>query len=384
MAPAIKIPKPGKTGTPKGMEGVRPGSAQAIKAGYKPPKPPKPPARPGGARVPFAVSFNPDGTTTLKPPPAAPRAAAAPAAPPPPVAPAAPTTPFNYANAFLADPRYATGLAGITQTQLGIGSKYGFTLNRDTTEGSPTKGMVLYRVPGTEPGKGNITGRIDPVTGAYTYVDPSGKVYDVTNLELDVIPIKRGEAGYLEGGLGQAAAGSERQQFAIGDTAAQAGARRSGMRASSSAMESQALQNALRGLNVGAAGELGGTTNRYADLLNSIFPDLVKKAGEYAAAPVETPAAPEAPAPEAAAPAAPEYLGYNQAPTPPPGTLGAGPGGAFMTLVGDLTLERNTNDAAIRQGLRAFLNNPAYQLTPQQIRYINSLITGRYKGKKKY
>jgi hypothetical protein len=330
----------------------------------------------------MAVSFNPDGTTTLKPPPAAPRAAAAPAAPPPPpVAPAAPTTPFNYADAFLADPRYATGLAGITQTQLGIGSKYGFTLNRDTTEGSPTKGMVLYRVPGTEPGKGNITGRIDPVTGAYTYVDPSGKVYDVTNLELDVIPIKRGEAGYLEGGLGQAAAGSEKQQFAIGDAAAQAGARRSGMRASSSAMESQALQNALRGLNVGAAGELGGTTNRYADLLNSIFPDLVKKAGEYETPPVETPAAP---APEAAAPAAPEYLGYNQAPTPPPGTLGAGPGGAFMTMIGDLTLERNTNDAAIRQGLRALLNNPAYQLSPQQIRYINSLITGRYKGNKKY
>jgi hypothetical protein len=55
-----------------------------------------------------------------------------------------------------------------------------------------------------------------------------------------------------------------------------------------------------------------------------------------------------------------------------------------MTLVGDLTLERNTNDAAIRQGLRALLNNPAYQLTPRQIRYINSLITGRYKGNKKY
>jgi hypothetical protein len=332
----------------------------------------------------MVVSFNPDGTTTSKPP-AAPKAAAAPP-PPPPVAPAAPTTPFNYADAFLADPRYATGLAGITQTQLGIGSKYGFTLNRDTTEGSPTKGMVLYRVPGTEPGKGNITGRIDPVTGAYTYVDPSGTVYDVTKLELDVIPIKRGEVGYLEGGLGQAAAGSEKQQFAVGDAAAQAGLRRSGMRASSSAMESQALQNALRGLNVGAAGELGGTTNRYADLLNTIFPDLVKKAGEYAAAPVETPAAPEAPAPEAAAPAAPEYAGYN---TPVPGNptsgpLTPGPGGQFMTMIGNVTLERNTNDAAIRQGLRAFLNNPAYQLTAQQKAYINSLITGRYKGNKKY
>jgi hypothetical protein len=55
-----------------------------------------------------------------------------------------------------------------------------------------------------------------------------------------------------------------------------------------------------------------------------------------------------------------------------------------MTLVGDLTLERNTNDKAIREGLRALLNNPAYQLSAQQKAYINSLITGRYKGNKKY
>ena len=269
-------------------------------------------------------------------------------------------------------------MAGITQSQLGIGEKYGSYLNRDA------KGMVMYRVPGTEPGAGNISARVDPVTGTFTYVDPSGKEYKVTELEIDVVPIKRGQAGYLLGALGQTAAGSEKQQFAVGDAAAQAGLRRSGMRASSSAMESQALQNALRNLSIGQGQDYLGTTNRYADLLNTIFPDLVKKAGEYAAAPVETPAAPEAPAPEAAAPAAPEYLGYNQAPTPPPGTLGAGPGGAFMTLVGDLTLERNTNDAAIRQGLRALLNNPAYQLTAQQKAYINSLITGRYKGNKKY
>lgn len=373
MAPAIKIPKPGKTGTPKGMEGVRPGSAPKL------PKPPKPPRRPGGP--PMVVSFNPDKTTTLKAPAAPPAAAAAPP-PPPPVAPAAPTTPFDYANAFLADPRYAPGMAGITQSQLGIGSKYGFTLNRDTTEGSPTKGMVMYRVPGTEPGKGNITGRVDPVTGTFTYVDPSGKAYSVADLELDVIPVKRGEAGYLEGALGQAAAGSEKQQFGIGDVAARSGAGRSGMRAASAVAETQALQNALRGLNVGAAGELAGTTTRYADLLNTIFPDLVKRAGEYEAPPVETPAAPEAPAP--AAPAAPEYSGYNTPGAPTSGPLSPGPGGGFMTVVGDVTLERNTNDAAIRAGLRALLKNPAYQLTPQQIRYINSLITGRYKGNKKY
>ena len=158
------------------------------------------------------------------------------------------------------------------------------------------------------------------------------------------------------------------------------------MRASSSSAETQALQDALRNLSVRSGGEFAGTTGRYADLVNTIFPDLVKRAGEYATPPVEAPAAPEAPAAAAPAPApaAPEYLGYNAAPTPPPGTLGAGPGGAFMTLVGDLTLERNTTDKAIREGLRAFLKNPAYQLSPQQIRYINSLITGRYKGNKKY
>jgi hypothetical protein len=55
-----------------------------------------------------------------------------------------------------------------------------------------------------------------------------------------------------------------------------------------------------------------------------------------------------------------------------------------MTLIGDVTLERNTNDAAIRENLRRLLKNPAYQLTAQQKAYINSLITGRYKGNKKY
>jgi hypothetical protein len=384
VAPAIKIPKSGKTGTPPGMEGVRPKPPKAL----KPPGRPTPLKRPGGARVPFVVTLDPSKGSTFTPSAKLPDAPAAPPAPPAaastPPPPAAPTTPFNYADAFLADPRFATGMAGITQTQLGVGSNYGFTLNRDTTEGSPTKGMVLYRVPGTEPGKGNITGRVDPVTGAFTYVDPSGEVYDVTKLELDVIPIKRGERGYLQGALGQAAAGSEKQQFAIGDAAARAGARRSGMRASSSSAETQALQDALRNLSVRSGGEFAGTTGRYADLINTIFPDLVKRAGEYATPPAEAPAAPEAPA--AAAPAAPEYAGYN-APVPgnpTSGTLSAGPGGQFMTMIGNVTLERNTNDKAIREGLRAFLNNPAYQLSAQQIRYINSLITGRYKGNKKY
>jgi hypothetical protein len=221
--------------------------------------------------------------------------------------------------------------------------------------------------------------------GKPVYKDSTGKVYAPAELEMDINRIAKGEAGYLEGSLGAAEATSERNQFNVGDVAARAGARRSGMRAQAGAAETAALQSALSGLTQKAAGELTGIDKQYADLYSSIFRTLLPRA-EALAAPTttEVPVAPEAPAAPAPAPAAPEYLGYNQAPTPPPGTLGAGPGGAFMTLVGDLTLERNTTDKAIREGLRALLNNPAYQLSPQQIRYINSLITGRYKGNKKY
>jgi hypothetical protein len=263
-------------------------------------------------------------------------------------------------------------MAGITQTQLGIGSNYGFTLNRDTTEGSPTKGMVLYRVPGTEPGKGNITGRVDPVTGAFTYVDPSGKVYDVTTLELDVIPIKRGEAGYLEGAFGRTEAGSENRQAAIGDAAAQSGLRRSGMRASSSSAESQALQDALRSLSVRSAGELAGTTNRYADLLNSIFPDLVKRAGEYATPPAEAPAAPEAPAAEVVPPAAPVNTNpLTETGLVPSQALSAGPQGQFMGQAGAIVAQR---DAPYAQKVASLNALKRFALTAQQLKWIRDWI----------
>jgi hypothetical protein len=131
--------------------------------------------------------------------------------------------------------------------------------------------------------------------------------------------------------------------------------------------------------------DVGTTAAKYADLYRTIFDSIKGQAADYNAVPVPAPA-PEAPAAEASAPAAPEYQGYN-APVPgnpTSGPLSPGPGGQFMTMLGNLTLERNTNDKAIREGLRAFLNNPAYQLTAQQKAYINSLITGRYKGNKKY
>jgi hypothetical protein len=215
------------------------------------------------------------------------------------------------------------------------------------------------------------------------YKDADGKPYTADQLEIDVVKIKPGEAGYLEGALGSNIATSELNMRKLGDAAAQSGVGSSGIRGSMASQEGAGRASREFNLYTKGMADVGTTAAKYADLYRTIFDSIKGQAADYNSAPAPAPEAP-APAAEAPAPAAPEYLGYNQAPTPPPGTLGAGPGGAFMTLVGDLTLERNTTDKAIREGLRAFLKNPAYQLTPQQIRYINSLITGRYKGNKKY
>jgi hypothetical protein len=215
------------------------------------------------------------------------------------------------------------------------------------------------------------------------YKDADGKPYTADQLEIDVVRIKPGEAGYLEGALGSNVATSELNMRKLGDAAAQSGVGSSGIRGSMASQEGAGRAGREFSLYTKGMADVGATAAKYADLYRTIFDSIKGQAADYNSAPAPAPEAP-APAAEAPAPAAPEYLGYNQAPTPPPGTLGAGPGGAFMTLVGDLTLERNTTDKAIREGLRAFLKNPAYQLTAQQIRYINSLITGRYKGNKKY
>jgi hypothetical protein len=98
----------------------------------------------------------------------------------------------------------------------------------------------------------------------------------------------------------------------------------------------------------------------------------------------DTTTPPAATTPPAPTPPASTYSGYNDPTAPTGGALSPGPGGGFMKVIGNVTLERNTNDAQIRQNLRAFLNNPAYKLTAQQKEYINNLIKGRYSGNKKY
>lgn len=401
MAPAIKLPKPGKTGTPKGMEGVRPGSPQAIRAGYKPPRPPKAPGKPGGA--PFAVSFNADGSTTLKPP-AAPAATAA----PPAATTTTVTTPGTPPNAawwqsqYTSNPSFLLTDPTLRAAQNQTSTNYGYVINRDTTEGSPTKGQAYYRAP-----------KIDPVTkkpvldetgkpvylatgilqtfddaGKPIYKDAAGKVYAPADLEMDINRIAKGQEGYLEGALGAAEATSEKNQFGIGDVAARAGLRRSGMRGQASAAETGALQSALSGLTKRAAGELTGIDKQYADMFSAIFKDLAPQAAALAApttTTVEAPAAAPA-APAAETPVAPtyagqptdqtSYAGYGQ---PQSGsTLSAGPGGQFLKMIDDITISSQAAGGGTfgwKDQVSALERmKKTYSLTPRQIKYLDDKI----------
>ena len=361
MAPKIRVPNPNKTGTPAGMEGVRPGSPAAIKAGYKPPKPIKPPKTPSASTA--------SGETIATPPA---------------VTPSAPTVPYNYSAGFAADPRYATGIANIAASQVGIGNEYGLVVNRDTNASSPTYGMAMFRVPGQEAGTGTITAKIDPVTGLSVYSDATGKVYPVVDLELDVRELKPGEPGYLKGAIGGTTAQGQNQQYNIANQSAQGGARRSGMRSSMAAMEVGALQGALSKLGLGSATAFRGTTDQYLNLLNAIFPDQADKAAALASAGT-TPPAPVVETPAAVAPVADTASsGSGFVKTVTPDASGALKGGAFTDLIGNITLPRNTSDKAIREALNNVLTSTKYKLTAQQKAYIKSLITGRYKGNKKY
>lgn len=381
MAPAIKIPKPNKTGTPKGMEGVRPGSPQAIKAGYKPPKPLKGPGKPGGA--PFAVSFNADGTTTLKPP-AAPKVAAPPA--PTTTTVTTPGTPPNAAwwnSQYTSDPSFLLTDPVLRAAQNQTSTNYGYVINRDTTEGSPTKGQAYYRVP-----------KIDPVTkkpvldetgkpvylatgilqtfddaGKPIYKDSAGKVYAPADIEMDITRIARGEAGYLEGALGAAEAASENNQFRIGDAAARAGLRSSGMRASASSAESSALQSALSGLTKRAAGELTGIDKQYADMFSSIFKGLAPQAAALAAPTTTTvEAPPAAPAAEVVPPpAAPNTNPNTETGLVPRQALSAGPNGQFMGQTNAIVAQR---DAPYAQKVASLNALKRFALTPQQLKWI--------------
>lgn len=274
--------------------------------------------------------------------------------PPPPVKP-----PFDYANAYITDPRYTKGVAAIAADQAGYGASYGLIINRDTTVGSPTFGMALFRPKGSTSGSGNITAKIDPVTGLSTYSDPSGKTYTAAEIEMDIMQIARGQAGYLKGSLGNTQEQSNNNQFAIADAAAQAGAGKSGMRVTKASEELYNLQNALSKLTAGYGSDLAGTTIKYQDLLNTIQPTVLESATAYG-----TPA-PDAPADAPAAPAAPV--------APVARSLTSGPKGEFAAVINGLMNPTHDMDPKVR--LRELKNlYTHYALTPKQKKYVDDLI----------
>lgn len=285
MARAPRAPRV-QTGTPPGMEGVRPGSPAAVAAGYRPPRPPRPPRTPpgyvgqAGTGNPYA-GFSGTPTVVAPTPSIAPPAAAA--APPPPPAPTFQPTSAWWMSQLAADPRYMTTAPLLDEQRAGIGRSYGFTVARDA------QGRPLYR---TAAGATGITQQLDD-KGAIIYRDAAGNTYQPGDLQLDIQRIGRGQTGYLSGQFGAAEAGSEARQYRIGEEAARAGLGRSGMRASTQTQEAAALQSALAGLTSRAGAELAGVDEKFAELYREIYGDLAKRADELAA-PV---AVPEAPAP---------------------------------------------------------------------------------------
>jgi hypothetical protein len=278
--------------------------------------------------------------------------------------PATPTAPYDYSKGFSADPRYATGIANIAADQVGIGNEYGYVVNRDTDPKSPTYGATKWLAPGQEPGQGTITPKIDPTTGNSVYSDATGKVYDVSEITLDVRELKPGEPGYLKGSIGNAAATSANNQQTVGQNAALAGVQRSGMRASGAAMEAGALQGALSKLGLGAATAFRGTTNKYAELLNAIKADQVDKAADFANVGTPTPPAPVV----TPAPAAPNTNPNTQTGLAVGQKLSGGPKGQFMGQVGAILAIRDMSPKDRIQQLRAFARE--YDLTPEQKKYV--------------
>jgi len=283
-----------------------------------------------------------------------------------------------------------TPILGAEQNQ--IGSTYGLVLRRDLTEGSETKGQPLYRLPTEASGAGTVRQTGFNEKGDPVYKDGAGNVVtDIAGLVLDYSALKAGDPGYLQGAIGNAAATSQKNQFSIADAAARSGVRRSGMSGEASAEETRNAQNLNSSLLQRAGGDYTTNLGKWASLYNQIYQGLLPKA-EALAAPVETttevPVAPEAPVVDTTAPtpsAASSGSGFFSTVTPDAGgALSPGPNGEFMKLLGNVTLERNTSDKAIREALNGVLNNPKYKLTAQQRNYIKSLITGRYKGNKKY
>jgi hypothetical protein len=198
----------------------------------------------------------------------------------------------------------------LTAAQNQIGSSYGLTLRRNTTNNQP-----LFRLANQAAGTGTIEQSGFDASGNPVYKDAAGNVVDVTKtpLSLDYVAIKPGETGYLQGALGKTAATSANTQQSLADAAAARGARRSGMREYGARSETQNLQNALAGLAERAGGEYSTNLGKWADLYNKIYEGLVPNAAALAAPTTTTT---EVPVPTPTPTTAPSTTPVNPMSTP--------------------------------------------------------------------
>lgn len=307
MARVPRAPRPPRGGTPAGMEGVRPGSPAAVAAGYRPPRAPRSPRTPPR----YNLSLDEEQKRQIK---------QQSLTPPPTV-----TTPFKpdaawWTKQFAADNRYMTIAPAIVGRQQTAAESYGYTIDR-SPQGQP---YYVSRSTGVRKILQQLTPEGTPAldeNGRPIYTDEQGNRYNIGDLDLSITEKKRGEEGYLAGALGGTTAESERRQFGIGDVAAQAGVGRSGMRGQATATEAQNLINALRNLQLRAAGEFAGGQTELANLYNDIYKTLVETAGSQPGTTTETPAATP---PSASIPIAPPGISVPSA--TPPGMEGIRPG----------------------------------------------------------
>ena len=302
---------------------------------------PTKPSSPGGAPV----------AARLTPTPAPAAAPAAPAAVPS----------GWWADQFMADPRYQSQFPALAARENEIARSYGFIVRR------AANGQAYYRLPETGAGGGNITSSIDDA-GNLVYRDEAGNAVAperIKDLVLDVVEVSPTESAYRQGALGRARMESAGRQFGIGDVAAQAGARRSGMRAGASGAEAQALVNALGGLTTRAGGEFAGVGRDYLNLYNQIYADLAEKAKDL------VPPAPEAPPAEtpAPAPSGTAETGMNIGQALTPAQFGA-------ELAGIAGISRNAPRNRVIKFYRDLAKN--FALTPAQRRRVERILKSNF------
>lgn len=282
-----------------------------------------------------------------------------------------PRVPFNYANAYYAYPGYGESIKGIEAQQGGIEAKYGFTIRRDTDINSPTRGGAYYKPKGAAEGTGTILATISPVDGTYVYKDSAGKVYTAADLEIDVVSLKPGDPGYIQGAFGATAATSDLNMRRMGDAAAQSGVGSSGIRGAMASQEGAARAAREYDLTAQAGADIGATTAKYAELYRTILDAIKGQAADYNSAP------PPPPVPETPAPVVAPVAAYNTNPITGQGlvqgqALSGGPKGQFVSQVNGILAIR---DIPVKRRIQELeMIGKMYALTPVQKKYLDNAI----------